>query len=65
MRSENAAGDAKAEHEGVLGGSDVEEAEVLEAETVVVGGRLVLVAVLKDLVPDGEGILLVLPTFFS
>jgi hypothetical protein len=65
MRSENATGNAKAQHEGVLRGCDVEEAEVFEAETIVVGGRLVLVAVLKDLVPDREWILLILPAFFS
>jgi hypothetical protein len=64
MRSKNAAGDAKAEHERVLCGSDVEEAEVLETEAVVFGRWLILVAVLKDLVPDGERILLVLPALF-
>jgi hypothetical protein len=40
------------------------EAEVLETEAVVFGRLLILVAVLKDLVPDGERILLVLPALF-
>ena len=61
---EDAARNSKAEHEGVLRGGDVKEAEVLEAETIVLGGRLVLIGVLKKLFPNGEGALLELPTLF-
>ena len=55
MRGENASGNAKAQHEGVLRRSDMEEAEELEAEAVVIGGGLVLIAVLKDLSQMAKG----------
>jgi hypothetical protein len=45
-------------------GGDVEEAEILHTEAVFIGRRLVLVGVLKELVPDGKGILLLLPPLF-
>src|SRR5215469_4775560 len=61
MRGKDAAGDAKAEHEGVLSGGDVEEAMVLEAKAIVFRGRRVAIAVLEDAVPEGERIALVLP----
>ena len=65
MGGKDAAGDAQAKHKGVLRGGDVEEAEVLDAETVVFGRGLVLVGVLEELVPEGERVLLVLPLLFS
>ncbi len=53
MGCENATGDADAKHEGILRRGDVEEAKVLNAETVFLGGWLILVGVLKELVPNG------------
>jgi hypothetical protein len=43
----------------------MEEPEIFEAEAVIVGGRLVLTAVLKNLVPDGERVFLMLPALFA
>ena len=64
-RVENAAGNAHAEHERILCGSDVKEAEVLDAEAVVVGWWDVGGGVGEELVPDCEGVLLELPEFFA
>ena len=64
MSSEDASRDAKPEHEGVLCGRDMKEAVVLDAETIVLRGWLVLIGVLKQFLPNSEGILLELPTLF-
>jgi len=65
MRRENSSRNAKTKHEGVLRWRYVEEPEILEAKTVIVGRGLVLTAVLKNLVPDGERVFFVLPALFS
>ena len=64
VRAEDAAGNAQAQHEGVLRGSDVEETVELEAEEIVGRGSLVFVGVRDELVPDVERVLLVLPALF-
>lgn len=62
MRGEDGAGNAEAEHEGVLRGGDVEEAVKLEAKEIVWRGGFVFVCVREKLVPDVEGVLFVFPT---
>jgi hypothetical protein len=61
VRSEDAAGNSKAEHEGVLRGSNVKQTEIFETETIVLGWRLILIGVLKEAVPNSERVLLEFP----
>jgi hypothetical protein len=62
VRSQDAAGNSKAEHEGVLRWSNVKEAEIFETETIVLGRGLIFVGVLKKPVPNGQWVPLELPT---
>jgi hypothetical protein len=65
IRRENSSGDTKTKHEGILRWRYVEEPEIFEAEAIIIRGRLVLTAVLKNLVPDGVRVPFMLPAFLA
>ena len=65
IREENAAGNAKTQHERVLRRSYVKQAVVLEPETIVFGRWRIVIAVMEDAVPDCERVVLVLTALLA